>query len=89
MGQGCELIPSPPRVADRPHPHVLFLIHPHPTLASWPVTTSPEDQAGKVRWEVSLGFGWSYFCLCSVADRQVGHSTLPWGPVPDPRRTVC
>lgn len=40
-GQGSELISSPPRVTDRPHPHVLFLIHPHPTPASWPVTTSP------------------------------------------------
>lgn len=39
--QGSELILSPSRVADRPHPHVLLLIHPHPTPASWPVTTSP------------------------------------------------
>lgn len=56
-----------------------FLFIPTPPWPAGLSPHSPEDQAGKVRWEVRLGFGWSYFCLCSVADRQVGHSTPTLG----------
>lgn len=56
-----------------------FLFIPTPPRPAGLSPHAPEDQAGKVRWEVRLRFGWSSFCLCSVAGRQVGHSTPTLG----------
>lgn len=57
----------PTRVADRPRPGVLFLIHLHSAPAIWPATTFPQrNRQARLDMEVKLRAGWSF--PGSVAD---------------------
>lgn len=56
-----------------------FLFIPTPPQPAGLPPHPPEEQAGKVRWEVRLRFGCFLFCLRSVADRQMVHSTPTQG----------